>query len=97
MDSESSMKVLRAFMFALGFIIYLFWMYFLTVILDICFETDILTDWISSNQNRRHNSGVDTSPDLDLDDRPRLRMDRMEASFDSPLTHRRYYVIGHFQ
>ena len=90
----NSMKVLRAFMFALGFIIYLFWMYFLTIILDICFETDILTDWISSNQNRRHNSGVDTSPDLD---RPRLRMDRMEPSFDSPLTHRRYYVIGHFQ
>ena len=94
MDSESSMKVLRAFMFALGFIIYLFWMYFLTVILDICFETDILTDWISSNQNRRHDSGLETSTDLD---RPRLRMDRMEASFDSPLTHRRYYVIGHFQ
>ena len=90
------MKVLRAFMFSLGFIIYLFWMYFLTVILDICFETDVLMDWTSSNQNRRHDSGVGVDTSLDLD-RPRLRMDRMEASFDSPLTHRRYYVIGHFQ
>ena len=98
-DSDSSsMKLLRACMIAHGFLIVLFLMFYITIILDIIVGNDIVMSWTHSIQDPRHDSDVNTNPDLDLNiDRPRTRIVRMEASMDSPITHSRHFFTADSQ
>ena len=96
-DSDSSsMKLLRACMIAHGFLIILFLMFYITIILDIIVGNDILLSWTHSIHDPRHDSEVDTDPDLEID-RPRPRIVRMEASMDSPITHSRHFFTADSQ